>query len=234
MSFPIIAVAAPLAVVLVVLLLRARPDASLPPPPHAPGHVPLLFRFMPGVVSGRFIFDLCWGGGAQGPVNGAVTPLVVLYDTFFKRLFLLEPKMRGMFEDNMIRQSKFLVGLVNIMVRLAALADKERNGTDRNGSTVPVFFNALGTPRESVPVTTPNLVFRSNASLCVLVAVSLFVGSQVKMEDMLKQGLCPVYSFADRSVAMGARPEHFEVIAAVLPIALEVRAVAAKSTVAVQ
>lgn len=46
---------------------------------------------------------------------------------------------------------------------------------------------------------------------------------QVKMEDMLKQGLAPVYSFADRSVAMGARPEHYEVIAEVLPVALEVR-----------
>lgn len=45
---------------------------------------------------------------------------------------------------------------------------------------------------------------------------------KVKMEDMLKQGLTPVYSFADRSVAMGSRPEHYEVIAAVLPIALEV------------
>ena len=40
---------------------------------------------------------------------------------------------------------------------------------------------------------------------------------------MLKQGLTPVYSFADRSVAMGARPEHYEVIAEVLPVALEVR-----------
>lgn len=46
-----------------------------------------------------------------------MTALVVLYDTFFARLFALEPSMRGMFEDNMIRQSKFLVGLVNIMVR---------------------------------------------------------------------------------------------------------------------
>lgn len=43
------------------------------------------------------------------------------------------------------------------------------------------------------------------------------------MEDMLKQGLAPVYTFADRSVSMGARPEHYEVIAEVLPIALEVR-----------
>ncbi|CAN0411768.1 unnamed protein product, partial [Hapterophycus canaliculatus] len=53
----------------------------------------------------------------QGSLSGASTPLVVLYDTFFARLFLLEPSMRSMFEDNMIRQSKFLVGLVNIMVR---------------------------------------------------------------------------------------------------------------------
>lgn len=43
------------------------------------------------------------------------------------------------------------------------------------------------------------------------------------MEDHLKEGLVPVYSFADRSVAMGARPEHYEVIAEVLPLALEVR-----------
>ena len=45
---------------------------------------------------------------------------------------------------------------------------------------------------------------------------------QVKMEDMLKQDLTPVYSFADHSVAMGARPEHYEIIASVLPFALEV------------
>lgn len=45
---------------------------------------------------------------------------------------------------------------------------------------------------------------------------------QVKMEDHLKEGLTPVYSFADRSVTIGARPEHYEVIAQVLPIALEV------------
>lgn len=45
---------------------------------------------------------------------------------------------------------------------------------------------------------------------------------QVKMEDHLKEGLTPVYSFADRSVAIGARPEHYEIIAEVLPIALEV------------
>ena len=51
----------------------------------------------------------------------------------------------------------------------------------------------------------------------------MFLLLQVKMEDMLKQGLAPVYSFADRSVAMGARPEHYEVIAEVLPVALEVR-----------
>ena len=52
----------------------------------------------------------------QGSFNGASTSLVALYDTFFARLFLLEPSMRAMFGDNMIRQSKFLVGLVNIMV----------------------------------------------------------------------------------------------------------------------
>lgn len=52
----------------------------------------------------------------QSPVNSAVTPLVILYDTFFARLFMLEPSMRMLFEENMIRQSKFLVGLVNIMV----------------------------------------------------------------------------------------------------------------------
>ena len=51
------------------------------------------------------------------------------------------------------------------------------------------------------------------------------VAVQVKMEDHLKEGLVPVYSFADRSVAMGARPEHFEVIGEVLPLALEVRGV---------
>lgn len=43
------------------------------------------------------------------------------------------------------------------------------------------------------------------------------------MEGMLKQGLAPVYAFADRAVSMGVRPEHYEVIAAVLPTALEVR-----------
>ncbi|CAM9943897.1 unnamed protein product [Ectocarpus sp. 4 AP-2014] len=98
------------------------------------------------------------GPETQGSFRGASTSLVALYDTFFARLFLLEPSMRSMFGDNMIRQSKFLVGLVNVIV---------------------------------------------------------------KMEDMLKQGLSPLYSFADRSVAMGARPEHYEVIAEVLPIALE-------------
>ena len=46
-----------------------------------------------------------------------VTPLVVLYDTFFARLFLLEPSMQKMFDNNMVRQSKFLVGLVNLLVR---------------------------------------------------------------------------------------------------------------------
>lgn len=54
---------------------------------------------------------------SQSAQNGVVTPLVVLYDTFFARLFLLEPSMRKMFEDNMVRQSKFLVGLVNLLVR---------------------------------------------------------------------------------------------------------------------
>lgn len=44
------------------------------------------------------------------------------------------------------------------------------------------------------------------------------------MEGMLKEGLAPIYSFADRSVTIGVRPEHYEVIAAVLPMALEVRA----------
>ena len=63
---------------------------------------------------------------AQSPVSGTVTPLVVLYDTFFARLFMYEPSMRLMFEDNMIRQSKFLVGLVNIMVR-------EREGGEGDG-----------------------------------------------------------------------------------------------------
>lgn len=43
------------------------------------------------------------------------------------------------------------------------------------------------------------------------------------MEGMLKQGLAPIYSFADRSVTMGVRPEHYEAIATVLPKALEVR-----------
>lgn len=57
----------------------------------------------------------------QGAVNGMVTPLVVLYDTFFARLFMSEPSMRDMFEDNMIRQSKFLVGLVNIMVSMQSI-----------------------------------------------------------------------------------------------------------------
>eukprot|EP00903_Cladosiphon_okamuranus_P006268 g6151.t1 len=98
------------------------------------------------------------GPETQSAQNGVVTPLVVLYDTFFARVFLLEPSMRSMFEDNMVRQSKFLVGLVNLLV---------------------------------------------------------------KMEDHLKEGLTPIYSFADRSVAMGARPEHFEVIVEVLPLALE-------------
>lgn len=51
----------------------------------------------------------------------------------------------------------------------------------------------------------------------------LALDAQVGMEGMLKQGLAPVYSFADRSVSMGVRPEHYEVIAEVLPIALEVR-----------
>lgn len=55
----------------------------------------------------------------QSPANSAVTPLVILYDTFFARLFMLEPSMRTLFEENMIRQSKFLVGLVNIMVSRA-------------------------------------------------------------------------------------------------------------------
>lgn len=54
---------------------------------------------------------------SQSAQNGVVTPLVVLYDTFFARVFLLEPSMRKMFEDNMVRQSKFLVGLVNLLVR---------------------------------------------------------------------------------------------------------------------
>lgn len=40
---------------------------------------------------------------------------------------------------------------------------------------------------------------------------------------MLKQGLAPIYSFADRSVTMGVRPQHYEVISDVLPVALEVR-----------
>lgn len=55
----------------------------------------------------------------QSSSSSTVTPLVILYDAFFARLFLLEPTLRDMFGDNMIRQSKFLVGLVNIMVSVA-------------------------------------------------------------------------------------------------------------------
>lgn len=62
------------------------------------------------------------------------------------------------------------------------------------------------------------------SEVCLLTIRCISVGViQVKMEDMLRQGLTPVYGFADRSVAIGVRPEHYEVIATVLPIALEVR-----------
>lgn len=46
-----------------------------------------------------------------------VTPLVVLYDTFFARLFLHEPSTQGVFEENIVRQSKFFTGFINVMVR---------------------------------------------------------------------------------------------------------------------
>lgn len=61
-------------------------------------------------------------GREQSPLSSAVTPLVILYDTFFGQLFMLEPSMRALFEENMIRQSKFLVGLVNIMVSSVSLS----------------------------------------------------------------------------------------------------------------
>lgn len=52
---------------------------------------------------------------------------------------------------------------------------------------------------------------------------------QTGMKAMLKQTLKPVYAFADRSVIVGVRPEHWEVVAAAMPIALEASATARSS-----